>query len=319
MTLRLKSKIFWHGVTLLLLAVLAVGLYKATARIQYKWGWSKVPQYLVFTGEDELQAQTEGTVQVTTNGGTSRVEVRYENGKNESVVVLTDSLSVKDGAKVSAGEVLGRHTVTRAGVLIQGLITTLEISFYSGLIGLVIGLFTSFARISRNPTLLALSTLYVELIRGTPLLVQIFIFYFFIGTVLQLSRYSAGVLALAIFVGAYAAEIFRSGIQSIHRGQMEAARSLGMSHVQAMTHVILPQAFKRVLPPLAGQFISLIKDSSLVSVIAITDLAKAGREVVSNTFATFEIWFVVAGLYLVLTFSLSMLTRTLERRLSAHD
>jgi polar amino acid transport system permease protein len=118
---------------------------------------------------------------------------------------------------------------------------------------------------------------YVELIRGTPLLVQIFIVYFFIGTVLNLDRFTAGVAALAVFTGAYVAEIVRAGISSIHKGQMEAGRSLGMTSAQTMRYVILPQAFKRVLPPLAGQFINLIKDSSLVSVISITDLTKAGR------------------------------------------
>jgi polar amino acid transport system permease protein len=149
--------------------------------------------------------------------------------------------------------------------------------------------------------------------------VQIFIFYFFIGTVLELSRFSAGVLALAIFAGAYVGEIVRAGIQSVHRGQMEAARSLGMTYPQAMTYIILPQAIKRVLPALAGQFISLIKDSSLVSVIAITDLTKAGREVITNTFATFEIWFTVAAMYFLLTFTLSLFTKYLERRLAASD
>jgi len=319
MALPLKSKLLWHALTAAILVLLAWGLYHATARIQYKWGWSKVPQYLVYTGEQELLAKAKGTVVLTTHGKTTRVEVRYEDGSKEEVKVLSDSLAVSDGAAVVEGTTLGKWVETRPGVLLQGLITTLEISLYSGFFGLLIGLFTALARISRNPTLFSLSTFYVEIIRGTPLLVQIFIFYFFIGTVLQLSRNTAGVLTLAIFVGAYAAEIFRAGIQSIHRGQMEAARSLGMSHVQAMSHVVLPQAFKRVLPPLAGQFISLIKDSSLVSVIAITDLTKAGREVVSNTFATFEIWFVVAGLYLILTFALSMLTRALERRMSVHD
>ncbi|MBU3915792.1 amino acid ABC transporter permease, partial [bacterium] len=114
-------------------------------------------------------------------------------------------------------------------------------------------------------------------------------------------------------------EIVRSGIQSIHPGQMEAARSLGMNYFQAMRHIILPQALKRILPPLAGQFISLIKDSSLVSVIALTDLTKAGREIITSTFAVFEIWFTVAGMYLVLTFSLSMVVRYLERRFSVSD
>jgi polar amino acid transport system permease protein len=201
-----------------------------------------------------------------------------------------------------------------AGPLMTGLWMTLKISFIAVICAIFIGLFTGLARISDQPALRWISTMYVELVRGTPLLVQIFIFYFFIGTVLNLTRFAAGTAALATFAGAYVAEIVRAGIQSISWGQMEAARSLGMSYVQAMRYVILPQAFRRILPPLAGQFISLIKDSSLVSVIAINDLTKSGREVITSTFSTFEIWFTVAGLYLVLTFSFSMLIGYLERR-----
>jgi polar amino acid transport system permease protein len=122
------------------------------------------------------------------------------------------------------------------------------------------------------------------------------------------------VASLAIFAGAYVAEIVRAGIQSIGRGQTEAARSLGMSYVQSMTHVILPQAFLRILPPLAGQFISLIKDSSLLGIIAIRELTKATREVVSTSLQPYELWFVCAVLYLVLTFTLSLFVQYLERR-----
>jgi polar amino acid transport system permease protein len=197
--------------------------------------------------------------------------------------------------------------------------TTLWLSAAASILGLIIGLVTGLCRVSQNLTLRSLSITYIELIRGTPLLVQIFIFYFFLGTVLDISRIVAGISALAIFAGAYVAEIIRAGIQSIPKGQMEAARSLGMNVPQAMIHIILPQAFKRTLPPLAGQFISLIKDSSLVSVIAITDLTKSGREVITSTFATFEIWFVVAFLYLMLTSVLSQVISWVERRLSVSD
>ena len=143
--------------------------------------------------------------------------------------------------------------------------------------------------------------------------------YFFNVTVFDLERFTAGVSALSIFGGAHVAEIVRAGIQSVPVGQMEAARSLGMNYVEAMAYVIMPQAIKRTLPPLAGQFINLIKDSSLVSVISITDLTKAGREVVSGSFAPFEVWFTVAVLYLVVTGGLSLLIQRLEKRLSASD
>jgi len=174
-------------------------------------------------------------------------------------------------------------------------------------------------KISRNFTVSTLAAIYVEIIRGTPLLVQLFIAYFFFGTVFNLDRVVAGIGALALFAGAYVAEIVRAGIVAIPRGQMEAARSLGMSLPQAMRDIILPQAFIRILPPLSGQFISLIKDSSLVSVIAITDLTKSGREIITSTFATFEIWLVVAAMYLIVTSVLSQFVFYLERRLAVSD
>jgi polar amino acid transport system permease protein len=202
---------------------------------------------------------------------------------------------------------------------LTGLILTLQISALSIILGVIIGLITGLARLSSSPAPKWLAIGYIELIRGTPLLVQIYIFYFFIGQVFGLSNFMAGVLALSFFAGAYIAEIIRAGIQSIHRGQMEAARSLGMNYPQAMRYIILPQAFKRILPPLAGQFISLIKDSSLVGVIALVELTRAGREIGTSTFNYFEVFFTVAVLYLVLTFSLSMVVQYLERRFAASD
>jgi polar amino acid transport system permease protein len=210
------------------------------------------------------------------------------------------------------------------GVLIKGLLLTLEVSALAIVLGIVLGLFTGLARISENPALRWGAITYIELIRGSPLLVQIFLWYFVGGTVInamltqygfaQVSPLWFGVLALAIFTGAYPAEIVRAGIQSVHRGQMEAARSLGMTYFQAMRKVILPQAFRRILPPLAGQFISLVKDSSLLGVISIRELTKATREVVTSSLQPFEIWIVCAILYLVLTFTLSMFVQYLERK-----
>jgi polar amino acid transport system permease protein len=220
---------------------------------------------------------------------------------------------------VAEGDVLGVTRHWAAGPLVWGLLTTLWISLAAGALALVIGLLTGLCRLSSNPTLRDLSTVYVELVRGTPLLVQIFIFYFFIGTVLNLSREFAGVAALALFTGAYVAEIVRAGVQSVVKGQAEAARSLGLTGMQAMRYVVLPQAFKRVLPALAGQFISLVKDTSLVSVIAITELTKSGREAITTSFSTFEIWFCVAAMYLLINLPLSQIARRLERRLAQSD
>jgi len=257
--------------------------------------------------------------------------VRLEaDGKGLTIETQTDppsSARVEHVSRVTAGEgdpvfqgdIIALREGWRAGPLLVGLWITLKISAFSLVFALLLGLVAGLGRVSSNPAAFNLSTAYVELIRGTPLLVQIFIFYFFIGTVLELSSFTAGVAALAVFTGAYVAEIVRAGIEAVPRGQMEAARSLGMSYAKAMRHVILPQALRKTLPPLAGQFINLIKDSSLVSIIAITDLSKSGREIVSSTFSPFEVWFTVALMYLALTGSLSLLVRRLEQKLARSD
>jgi polar amino acid transport system permease protein len=320
MSLEFKKNIFWYLCLIFILFMLGWGLKVATDSIEYKWYWNRVPQYFVFNGEIDQFARHEAKVTINYLDDTnSTVHLSYTDGTEESFKIVTATLDIIDDTVVEEGTRLGGTRVLTKGILIEGLLTTLELSVYAGIFGLIIGLFTGLGRVAKNPLAKGLSTIYVELIRGTPLLVQIFIFYYFLGTIMGMGRFTSGALALAIFAGAYVAEIIRAGIQAIHPGQMEAARSLGMNYVQAMVEVILPQAFKQTLPPLAGQFISLIKDSSLVSVIAITDLTKAGREVITSTFATFEIWFTVAAMYLILTFPLSMFVRYIERRFSSGD
>ena len=311
----------WHGLLVVILLGLAIALWIATKQVNYEWRWERVPQYFAYQQEEPQAAPFAGAVtHISAAGDASRVAIQPDNGGPAvTVTVETATLKVAAGAQVSAEDEIGATRHWRVGPLTQGLWVTIWISFVSGFFGLLIGLITGLCRISKNPTLRGLAVLYIELIRGTPLLVQIFIFYFFIGTVLHLDRIVAGIGALSLFVGAYTAEIIRAGIQSIPKGQSEAARSLGMSAAETMIHIVLPQAFKRVLPPLAGQFISLIKDSSLVSVIAITDLTKSGREIITSSFATFEIWFTVALLYLVVTSVLSQLLFWLERRFARSD
>lgn len=310
----------WHGLTGLILLLIGLALWYSTSLISYEWRWNRVPQYFAYQAEEPLRADAISRVErIEDQGGNARVTLVDEDGKQQVLTVAADSLQFSENDDVAEGDVVGATRHWAAGPLAWGLWTTLWISFVSGALGLVIGLFTGLCRLSKNPTLHDLSTLYVELVRGTPLLVQIFIFYFFIGTVLNLSREFAGVAALALFTGAYVAEIVRAGVQSIARGQDEAARSLGLNAAQSMRHVILPQAFKRVLPPLAGQFISLVKDTSLVSVIAITELTKSGREAITTSFSTFEIWFCVAALYLVINLPLSHIAGRLERRLGQSD
>ncbi|PWB32106.1 ABC transporter permease [Pseudomonas sp. SDI] len=315
-----KAQWPWHGLTALVLVGLAVSLYFATSMMAYEWHWNRVPQYFAYQAEEPQRAAAFGTVEnVAEQGDMARVTLRGEDGDQQVLEVARNSLSLAKGDDVAEGDLIGVTRHWAAGPLAWGLWTTIWISLVSGVLGLVVGLFAGLCRLSSNPTLRDLSTVYVELVRGTPLLVQIFIFYFFIGTVLNLSREFAGVAALALFTGAYVAEIVRAGVQSIAKGQGEAARSLGLSAGQSMRHVVLPQAFKRVLPPLAGQFISLVKDTSLVSVIAITELTKSGREAITTSFSTFEIWFCVAGLYLVINLPLSHFASRLERRLAQSD
>lgn len=308
---------------LLLAAILLLGvavMWIATKRVDYTWHWERVPGYFFYHAVDVEKAPFDAKVAaITAQGAKSVIRLTGEDGQSADLTVDGDSVKVKEGEDLFEGDSLGSTTGWHVGPLVKGLWLTIWISFVSGLLGMLLGLITGLCRVSKNPTLRGLSIIYIEIIRGTPLLVQIFIFYFFIGTVLNLDRVVAGVCALAIFAGAYVAEIVRAGIQSIPRGQSEAARSLGMNAFQTMVYIVLPQAFKRTLPPLAGQFISLIKDSSLVSVIAITDLSKAGREVITSSFATFEVWFVVAALYLAVTSLLSQVIFWIERRLAVSD
>nr|WP_256574324.1 amino acid ABC transporter permease [Pseudomonas sp. M30-35] len=291
-------------------------LYMASKQINYSWQWARVLPYIVNTAPLDLRASGNGTITDVTQDA---ITLTLDDGGKTQVFKAYDQTVATQGDLIFEGDVVARTVQWRAGPLLHGLWVTLKISVISLFFATLLGLAAGLMRISSNPACQNLAFAYIGLIRGTPLLVQIFIMYFFIGTMLDLDRFSAGVMALSIFTGAYIAEIVRSGIQSISPGQMEAARSLGMSYPKAMTHVILPQAFKRTLPPMAGQLINLIKDSSLVSVIAITDLTKAGREAISGNFATFEVWITVAGLYLILTTLLSWGVRHIEKRLAASD
>lgn len=308
----------------IMLAVILIGLAAATygsvQRVDYQWRWYRVPQYFVYQSEELEKMPFDGTVKdIDKTDGSAQVTVLSESGEERVITVEEETLKVDLNEDLWEGDVVGFTTSWHFGPLVWGLVTTLWISAAASVFALFLGLFTGLARVSNNYTLSRLALIYVEIIRGTPLLVQIFIAYFFIGTVFDLNRNVAGIGALGLFAGAYVAEIVRGGIQSISRGQMEAARSLGMTVGQAMMYIILPQAFKRILPPLSGTFINLIKDSSLVSIIAITDLTKSGREIITSTFATFEIWLVVAAMYLIVTSVLSQFVYHMERRLAISD
>ncbi len=209
-------------------------------------------------------------------------------------------------------------------ILLQGAKLTLELSAAAVGFGTVIGLLLAISRLSRNKLLSWSAAAYVDFFRGTPLLVQILLIYLGVPQVLNFTppdnyQYIAGVVALSLNSGAYIAEIFRAGIQSIDRGQTEAARSLGMTQTQAMLYVILPQAFKRVVPPLGNEFIAMLKDSSLVSVISIEELLFSGKIIAGRTYKSFEMYIEVAAIYLVMTLAISRLVSYLERRLAKGD
>ena len=203
-------------------------------------------------------------------------------------------------------------------LLIVGAGITIQITAISVGLGLIIGMFVGIARICNVKVLRALATAYIDFLRGTPLLVQIFLIYFALPMVVgqRVDPFIAAITACGINSGAYIAEIFRAGIQAIDEGQMEAGRSLGMSWVQTMRYIIVPQAFKNVIPPLGNEFIALLKDSSLVSVIGFEELTRRGQLIIARTYGSLEIWITVALIYLVMTLTISRLVSYMEKRLA---
>jgi polar amino acid transport system permease protein len=202
------------------------------------------------------------------------------------------------------------------GPLIKGLGVTLVISAQGFLVALAAGLLTALLLLSNSIAGKALARCYVELIRNTPLLVQLYLFYFVLAPILGIGRQTTGILALGLFEGAFAAEIIRAGILAVPKGQTEAALSLGLTNWQVTRHIVLPQAVRIVLPPLTSLSISLVKHSAIVSAIAIFDLTNEGRNAIADTYMTFEIWLTVAAIYLVVTTTMSQLARLLETRLA---
>jgi polar amino acid transport system permease protein len=276
---------------LLVLLVGAVGFagYRVTVGLHYNWNWSIIPQYIVRYDED-----TGGWV---------------------------------------------------ANYLLQGLLTTVRLSLWSALLALLLGLLMALAATGRSLFRRLVARTYVGLMRNLPPLVLIFIFYFFLADQImlllhlddlirgagdraqaiisllfcrpgQLSAFLAAIVTLGVFEGAYIAEIIRAGIQSVESQQWEAAHALGLTRFHTLRHIILPQAMRMVLPPLAGQFISLIKDSAIVSVISIQELSYQGTQLMASTYLTIEVWVTIAVMYLLLTLPASMGVDWLERRLA---
>ena len=260
-------------------------IYRVKAELHYHWNWAAIPQYLL----------------------------RYDTEAEKWVPNL----------------------------LLQGLFTTIRLSIWGTVLATIIGTIMGLSRVSRSLFNRLMGRTYVELIRNIPPLVLIFIFYFFVGDQIMtylgvddfiksstegtralisilfappplFSAFLSALVTLALFEGAYIAEIVRAGIQSIEKGQWEASFALGLSRWQQMRHIILPQATQRILPPMAGQFISTVKDSAIVSVISIQELTFQGMELMSATYLTFEIWITITALYLLLTLTLSLGVERLE-------
>jgi len=198
--------------------------------------------------------------------------------------------------------------------LLPAIPAAIEITVFSFALALGLGIIAGTIRVANVRLISGLARLYVDVIRGVPLLVLIFFIYFGLGKYLNLDRLTAAVLALGVCYGAYVAEIFRAGILSIPKGQFEAALALGMTRREAFRHVIIPQALRMVIPPVANEFIACLKDSSLVSIIGMREITRAGREYFSAHFVDFQVWLVVAALYLIMTLTLARLVSLIERR-----
>ena len=207
--------------------------------------------------------------------------------------------------------------LTKTPILLEGCWVTLQISFFALLLGMVFGIAGALCRISSNKVLNSGAFFYVWVIRGTPVMVQLFILYFGLPQLgIRLPSMVAGVLGLAINTGAYITEIIRAGIQAVDRGQMEAALSLGMSYRQAMRRIIGPQAVKFCIPPLVNQFIMTLKNSSIASLVTITELFRTGEQIIYTTFRSFEVYTAVAVFYLIMNSVFMVIADKLERRMA---
>jgi polar amino acid transport system permease protein len=201
----------------------------------------------------------------------------------------------------------------------DGILVTFEVTVMSICGALVLGLLTGLGRISRNKYVNVVASTYVEVVRGIPLLVQLFYIYYALGRFIRVPDIFAAVISMSFCYGAYMGEVFRAGISSIDKGQTEAARSLGFNNRQTMFLVILPQAWRTILPPVGNEFIALLKDTSLVSILGVADLLRRGREFASSSFLYFETYTMIALVYLIITLFLSKLVSIMEERLSYYD
>ncbi len=202
----------------------------------------------------------------------------------------------------------------QAGEMLIGLLKTVDLSVRSFILATVIGLLVALLRLSGLVVGSAVASCYLEFIRNLPLLVLLYLIYYVLGPIFGFNRFSASILCLAVYHSALISEIFRAGILAVPQGQWEAARSVGMSTIQCYRHIVLPQSVKFMLPPLTGEAVHLIKSSAIVSVIAVAELTTIGRNIISDTYMSFEIWFTVAAVYMIVTLILSVCVTYLEKK-----
>ena len=325
---RSKGSIYFWRLVFAVTAAAALGfLWYATTQVEYVWQWERIPHYFWISEERSINSEFRGEIASLEAG---RIIIRDDTGEAREVVLPAGAKTMLDqGAAVYYGDSLARCHYSAPGILLQGLWLTLEVCVLAIIIGIAVGILAGLCRVSENPALRWWAVLYVELIRGTPLLVQIFIWYFVVGVLVDQLLVQAGlpsipalcygVIALAVFTGAYVAEIVRAGIGAVDAGQMEAARSLGMSYWQGMSLVVMPQAVRNILPALGNEFVVVIKESSLVSAIGLHELMFNARTVLSITYNAWAAYIGAALFYLMMTFSVSRLVALFERRLKAGD
>ncbi|MBL0687808.1 MAG: amino acid ABC transporter permease [Sulfurospirillum sp.] len=309
----LKNRTFGHIVATFFYVVVVYFLFNAASNMNYIWKWTSVPQYFVYEKITAIEAPFDGIVEIKKNG---TVLLSNHEESIELEIPSNYNITIDSGDELFEYDEVAKSSSWAMGPLLKGLLVTIKISGFAAILAFSIGILLAFMRLSSYQFLKDIATVYITIIRGTPLLVQIFIFYFIIATIFELERFLAGGLSLGIFFGAYIAEVLRGAIQSIDKGQYEAAKSLGMNYFETMAFIIMPQALKRALPTLVGEMIALVKDSSLVSIISITDLTKVGREIVANTFSPFETWIIIAGMYFCITALLAYIGGRWEKKMA---
>jgi len=310
----LENKALGHLIAVFFYVMVAYSLFNAASNMNYIWKWTSVPKYFAYEKVTSVDAPYDGVVKIKEDGS---VEISNDSDSKILEIPSGYKMVAEDGDELYEYDPIASTTSWTMGPLLNGLLITLKISGFSAMLAFSIGIMLAFMRLSNYQFLKDIAIVYITIIRGTPLLVQIFIFYFIVATIFDLERFLAGGLSLGIFFGAYIAEVIRGAIQSIDKGQYEAAKSLGMNYFQTMAYIVMPQALKRALPTLVGEMIALVKDSSLVSIISITDLTKVGREIVANTFSPFETWIIIAGMYFCITAILAYIGGIWEKKMEA--